>query len=363
MDSASRPCQPKPLVMLTSPTPTASLRRVCVGILLEFPPERNHHTSYPFGLHNTHALPWDYHSISNKFFLQSTRCIGQIDETHQSEACRACEDIRSNDNYATMTDRIKHGVHLNSTLNYQPIGGLIELVRRKTDQIEQMHLTKLNDNRKLETHAASLADHKQWILAIASGRVERVSSLVQAGLKRRVGVKGLIAQYERAAVKLYKPKGYTNEDVMRSIVMLRLGGSRIAEFAHRSTFLPSPTTARRNAVTLPLKVSVGKPTVLDAEENILVSLGPLEGLDTDGCKIKHQVFVLDEIAIEKRPRWDDRTNMFLGACREHGHRVPLEFVSEKELDIFCDALDNGDIHAACEVRFASSKSRYNIYAL
>jgi len=55
--------------------------------------------------------------------------------------------------------------------------------------------------------------------------------------------------------------------------------------------------------------------------------------------------------------------MFLGVCREHGHRVPLEFISEKELDIFCDALDNGDIHAACEVRFVSSKSQYNIYAL
>jgi hypothetical protein len=275
-------------------------------------------------------------------------------ETHQEgEACRACKDIQSDDNFNTMMDRIQHGVHPNSTLDYQPIGGLIELVRRKTDQIEQMHLTKLNDNRKLETHAASLADHKQWILAIASGRVERVSALVQAGLKRKVGVKGLISQYERAAVKLYKPKGYTNEDIMRSIVMLRLGGSRIAEFAHRSTFLPSPTTARRNAVISPLKVSVGRPTVLDAEENILTSLGPLEDVDAgtaaSGCKIKHQVFVLDELAIEKRPRWDDQTNMFLGACREHGDKVPLEFISEKELDIFCDALDSGDIHAACEV--------------
>lgn len=106
-------------------------------------------------------------------------------------------------------------------------------------------------------------------------------------------------------MKLYKPKGYTNEDIIQLIVMLHLGSSHIAEFTHRSTFLPSPTTARQNAVTLPLKVSVGKPTVLDAEENILVSLGPLEGLDTDGCKIKHQVFILDEIAIEKRPRWDD----------------------------------------------------------
>jgi len=55
--------------------------------------------------------------------------------------------------YNTIMDQIKH---INSTLEYQPIGGLIELVRRKKDQIEQMHLTKLNDNRKLETRAALL---------------------------------------------------------------------------------------------------------------------------------------------------------------------------------------------------------------
>ena len=55
--------------------------------------------------------------------------------------------------------------------------------------------------------------------------------------------------------------------------------------------------------------------------------------------------------VEKRPQWDDRTNMFLGACQEHrdSHKVPLEFVSEKELEIFCNVLDRGKIHVAYEV--------------
>lgn len=121
-----------PGVMLTDSV-TSSQRRVCVGILLEFPPGKNHHSSYPFGLHDTCALPWDYHSISNKFFLQSTRCTGLIgltNETHkEGKACCACKDIRSNDNFNAMMDHIQHGVHLNSTLDHQPIGGLIELVR------------------------------------------------------------------------------------------------------------------------------------------------------------------------------------------------------------------------------------------
>ena len=274
---------------------------------------------------------------------------GSGDNIH---ACHSCKSIRTNEHFESIVDRINVGIHLNSTLAYQPIDGLVQLVRKKNEQIEAMHLTKLNDDRKLQTRNASLADHKQWILAVASGRVDRVAALVQAGLKRQVGVKSLLMQYERAAVKLYKPKGYTNEDIMRSIVMLRLAGSRVAEFAHRSMSLPSPTTARRNAVVSPLQVSFGKPTIREAEENIFSFLGPLADVESlDGSKIKHQVFVLDELAIEKRPRWDDRTNMFLGACREHSHKVPLEFVSEKELEIFCNALDKGEIHAACEVSY------------
>ena len=88
-----------------------------------------------------------------------------------------------------------------------------------------MRLTKLNDTWKLVGKAAALEDHKQWILAVASGKVDRVAALVQAGLQNNIGIRGLIAEYEWAALKLYRPRGYTEEDMMRSIVMLRLGGT------------------------------------------------------------------------------------------------------------------------------------------
>lgn len=330
----------------------------CIGIHLRFPPGKDHHTSYPFGIHSACSVPWNYHSIDDHFYLQSKGCsrvAHSAGDDGQYQACRSCEKIRSNDQFESVFERLELGVHVNTPLHYQPIGGLVQIVRKKTEQLEEMHLTKLNDNRTLARQAASLADHKQWILAVASGRVDRVASLVQACLKRKMGIQGLLAQYFRAANKLYKPTGYTHEDIERSLVLLRLGGSRVAEFAHRSLSLPSPTTARRDAVLPPIRLSVQKPTVEEVEENIISFLAPLAELETNldlqgGSKIKHQIFVLDEFAIEKRPRWDDRSNMFIGACREHGGRVPLEFISEKELDIFCDALDNGTIHAACEVR-------------
>jgi len=112
-------------------------------------------------------------------------------------------------------------------------------------------------------------------MAVASGRVNRVAALVRAGLSRKAGVRGLIAEYERAALKLYKPKGYSKQDTMRSIVMLRLGGARVAEFAHRAMSLPSVTVARRNTVLCPLIVSPSWPTEAEIEQNIQACLEPL----------------------------------------------------------------------------------------
>jgi hypothetical protein len=59
--------------------------------------------------------------------------------------------------------------------------------------------------------------------------------------------------------------------------------------------------------------------------------------------------MLDEIAIEKRVRWDDSTNKFQGTCREHNNKIPLDFGSEKELDLLCEALEKDDVHLATEV--------------
>ncbi|KAH9981880.1 hypothetical protein BJV77DRAFT_1062507 [Russula vinacea] len=170
--------------------------------------------------------------------------------------------------------------HGNILLVYHGVGGLMTIVWWKNDTVSQLRMSKLNDSRRLLVKVGALEDHKQLILAIASGRVERMAPL----------------QYERATEKLYKPKGYTNKDIMRSIVLLQLGGARVAEFAHRSLALPSLTTIHRNTVL---------------------------------------------------PPW------FQGTCREHNHRIPLDFMSERELELLCDAIEKDEVHLASEATVAA----------
>jgi hypothetical protein len=238
----------------------------CHGITVTFPDGKSHHTSYPFGMHSERSMPWNYRSIDDVFYIQAKSC--QNWSSKAGMTCTDCEKLTSSTLYTGIMNRIKFGTHENIPIVYHGVGGLMTIVRRKIDMVTQLRMSKLNDSRKLLVKAVTLEDHKQLILAIASGCVERVAPLIQAALKHGAGIGTIIQQYKRATEKLYKPKGYTNEDIMRSIVLLRLGGARVAAFAHRSLALPSLTTIRRNTILPTLVVSPSTPLLADIETNI-----------------------------------------------------------------------------------------------
>ena len=64
----------------------------------------------------------------------------------------------------------------------------------------------------------------------------------------------------------------------------------------------------------------------------------------------HGILIFNELAIEKQPRWDDKSNKFLGVCCEHGHATSLEFTSEDDLVMLWNELESGKIHLSHEVR-------------
>ena len=67
--------------------------------------------------------------------------------------------------------------------------------------------------------------------------------------------------------------------------------------------------------------------------------------------IVYQVLMFDEIAIEKRLLWNDKSDSFLGICREHGNSQQCDsrVLTEKELEIVYDALKSRKIHLASEL--------------
>ena len=81
-------------------------------------------------------------------------------------------------------------------------------------------------------------------------------------------------------------------------------------------------------------------------------MGEIHGL-VKGTAL-HTVLMFDEVATEKRIRWDPTTNFFLGVCRQHAHRTSMEFINEGDLEELFQRLnsvvDDEKVHHAGEVR-------------
>ncbi|KAJ7170425.1 hypothetical protein C8R43DRAFT_1120856 [Mycena crocata] len=105
-------------------------------------------------------------------------------------------------------------------------------------------------------------------MAVASGKVERVAQLVRACFNNNVGIRGLVERYQRACEAVYNPKGFSEDDMMLGLLILRLGGARLAGIIHRVIGLPGLSTLRKNTIIRPLRASPGVPTLAEIEENL-----------------------------------------------------------------------------------------------
>ena len=77
--------------------------------------------------------------------------------------------------------------------------------------------------------------------------------------------------------------------------------------------------------------------------------GVLEILSASEHSMLHAVLMFDEIATEKWPQWNDKSNKVLGVCRKHSHKTNLKFTSEEDLEMIWEELGCGKIHLAHKV--------------
>jgi len=143
---------------------------------------------------------------------------------------------------------------MHTVLVYQPIAGLIELIR-KNQKIDNMCLMKLTISRKVSTCTGTLDDYKKFVMALSEEKVQRVNALIRAGLCQGASIHGLLELHDLALKGLYKPMGYTEEELLQSIAYLRIGGSHAAEFTHRAFGTPGLSTVRCNMAIVPLSAS------------------------------------------------------------------------------------------------------------
>jgi hypothetical protein len=323
---------------------------ICKGYTLSFPDGRSPHDSYPFALHNHLELPWDYTVCNGRMSLFARSCFGLV-YNNGVDSCRMCQNLLKNKTLDGILTRIAEGANENASFVYHGFHGLVEMLHRKNRQIEFYRLRGLNQARKLLSRTTALSDQKRLLVAIASGKVSRVDRLLAIGLAQKKSIQGLIEAYLNAGAGVYQPRGYTEEEDMKNILIWRLSGNRVAQINHRANGAQSVTYLRSRSTVPPLIPSPAQPTVEQVQMNLEATIGGVLDVLHDRVQggVVHAVVMFDELATEKRVRWDPKTNFFLGICRQHAHKTSTEFVNEGDMEELFKNLDNGVVHYAAEV--------------
>jgi hypothetical protein len=317
----------------------------CSGAYLAMPESVLPYSAYPFMLHEAYALPWHIHIIGHRMLIQSIHCAN-VRET-SSDSCQACSQLLTHRIVEGILDRIKNGIHANTTYAYQPIGGLIEILRKKCAMLDELRFKQLSTSRTMATRARTVGQYEQLVMAMSEGTVNRMDALLRAGLNRGLGVRGMMDLLDRARKGLYKPKNFTEEEMSRGLLFLRLGGARVASLAHQALGAPSLSTLRYGSAATTvtsLSPSAGFPTKSEIQRNIRAAFKNSRG--NAGCGY---VLMIDEIKVEERMRWDPSNNKVLGLCREHTGHVGLDFCSISDARALVHDILRGEIHHASEV--------------
>jgi hypothetical protein len=299
-------------------------------------------------------LTWDYTARRDGFFLVSHSCTGVVGRRGR---CERCDDLGNNEYLRKIIGRYTNGIHENTQLVYHGIGGLIDVVHRKTHANDALRLCRRNDLKKLVGKEGTIDIHKQLLLAVSSQRIARVDRVLQVGFRHGTGLHAMLESIKRAADGAYHPRGLDEEEDLQALLFLRLGGARVADVAHRIFGTPAVSTIRRRTIIPKIAASPSFPTSCEIGCNIAASFKAIcEILGPSTQRMLHAVIMFDEISVEKRPRWDDKTNTILGVCREHGQETSLEFTSKEDLQTLWGELGCGKVHLAHEVGLPTCSS-------
>ena len=321
---------------------------VCPGYELVFPEGHNPFGSYPFGLHVTRTLPWSIMITNDTMILYSDDCTNIPRYKSGSDdplPCSWCRALHNHTIIMGIRHRAMDGSHENTPWQYLSYVELNRLLKRKNYQLERLHLNGLNMGRALAVRNCTISGYKRLVIAISVGDIKRIHSLFRAELRNGAGIFGLLDKTNQASQLVYSPKGYEEADYQRAFLMWKLGGRSAANIAYRTLGVPSIDTARRHISTTPLVTSAGIPTTDEINANLAICF---EHQEVHRGRIIGMTMPIDEIKLQERLRWDPRTNMILGVCREHGGECVLEFCTMDQANHLVANLVSERVHMASE---------------
>jgi len=138
--------------------------------------------------------------------------------------------------------------------------------------------------------------YKQFVMALGDSKVNWIDALIRAGLKKELGIYGMMELLDHANKGLHTPKDFTEEELHHGLLFLCLGGLHIANLAHKSLGSPAKSTLKCSLAITTLSPCASTPTKSELPDNIQVIFKDTH-LDAN-CGY---VLMIDKLKIEECP--------------------------------------------------------------
>ncbi|KAJ7663774.1 hypothetical protein DFH06DRAFT_1324291 [Mycena polygramma] len=348
---------PEPHAPISEPSASARPDNVpqpigCPGQELPLKDGKPSFLSYPLALNAERDLPWGV-EFGQKLIVRSHGCKRH---SQASGVCFPCGKLLRNGVIKGIIERNAHGVHPNTPFTYLTADETLSRLRDKNEQINALKLAGLTLSQTLLVRATHLAAHSRLQLAVGRGDVPRIHSIVANCRKNGDSIFTCIDKIGRAATGSFSNQSCTHDEHQLLYLLLKLGGHAVAEIGHRCFGLPSITTAKRHIATTPLISSPRAPTMQEMCHNLDTAFPVPHPAPSDGSRGPGFQIMIDEIKVEGRMRWDPRSNMILGICREHSANFELEFKGMEQAEALHAGLANNSVHLASEATVAAISS-------
>ncbi|KAI0748796.1 hypothetical protein BC629DRAFT_1243540, partial [Irpex lacteus] len=205
----------------------------------------------------------------------------------------------------------------------------------------------LNQTRKYSSLLGKLDDHRRFTMAVAELDVRRLRQLVKQSIAEGASITKIVSRIEESVSGVYQARGYNDDDLDISLLILRLGGRKLLYAMSQQISVPSLRTLRRHSAFTKLSPSLGPPRIDDIVHNInSVVLPRLTAADqSERFLFRSGISVQwDEISIEEVADWFPQSDMVGGLCREHSGTVNTVLSTFENAVSIANALYTGTVH-------------------
>lgn len=189
-------------------------------------------------------------------------------------------------------------------------------------------------------------DEKRVLMKLASQDIPGASRILAVSLKRQESPNVILRKLEGAITGSFRPRGnWTDREYDIAYLVKALGGPRLSFVLQKAQSSPSVSSLRRHKPTPKLLVSIDTPTDEETAQNIETMLS--NRLPPSHLAVG-QVLMIDGIALEEVPRYDQDRDCVLGLCSEHSSAQSKQVDTLHILENLRDGLEKKRWHHAKE---------------